>query len=801
MKKHYIILIFTLLATFSLKAQTVKVIDKISKKGIPNIEIFNQHNSQGVTTDENGIADLSFFSKNEKLFFKHTAFETIQINKSELAKNNYQLFMYEKIQFLDEIVFSSNKTQETRSQQAHMIDVIKAKQIENIPAQNSADILLHTGNITIQKSQGGGGSPVIRGFEANKVLLVLDGVRMNNAIYRSGHLQNAITVDNSILERTEIVYGPTSSMYGSDALGGVIHYYTKTPSLNKKLSLNAYTQYSTANEGKKAHINIEKGFGKIASLSSFTYSNFEDIRMGENRSNDTEEEYGRTYYYVTQDKNGKDINTKNSDPEIQKNTGYKQYDFLQKIRFSPSKNLDIIANVQYSTSSDIDRYDKLNDYKDKAKTKLKFAEWYYGPQNRLFTSLQIRHKKSNILYDNFTTTLAFQDIEESRISRKFGSGKAQHQEEKVKVYSVNLDLSKKFTNSRLNYGFEWTYNDVNSEAYYKYLDGSPNKTAQTRYPNNGSTVYNLATYLNYNYKISSKMNISAGGRFNYSYLNSKFDDEYLPFDKIKIEAAAPSGNISFIYRPIKGTQINLIASRGFRCPNVDDYGKVRAKGEEVTVPNDELKPEYADNLELSITQNLSKNIRFNITGYHTWLSDAIVRSNHQINNNDSLSYDGDKYKIIINKNASDAVIYGLSSSLVGSFNFAENNHIRFKSTLNYTYGHDETNNSPLGHISPLFGQTSINYGFRKFDFNIYSFYCAKKELKDFSKYGEDNNSEATATGYPSWFTLNAGFAYRINKFISLQFAVENILDAHYKTFASGVSAPGRNFTTTLRVSL
>ena len=87
--------------------------------------------------------------------------------------------------------------------------------------------------LSIQKSQLGGGSPIIRGFEANRVLLVVDGVRMNNAIYRSGHLQNALTVDANALEIVEVVFGPSSTIYGSDALGGVVHFYTKKPEFSK----------------------------------------------------------------------------------------------------------------------------------------------------------------------------------------------------------------------------------------------------------------------------------------------------------------------------------------------------------------------------------------------------------------------------------------------------------------------------------------------------------------------------------------------------------------------------------------
>ncbi|MEY3192590.1 MAG: hypothetical protein RI982_361, partial [Bacteroidota bacterium] len=98
---------------------------------------------------------------------------------------------------------------------------------------NTADILTASGQVFVQKSQAGGGSPVVRGFEASRVLLMVDGVRMNSAIFRAGHLQNIITVDNMILDRVEIIYGPSSTLYGSDALGGVVNLFTKQPQLHK----------------------------------------------------------------------------------------------------------------------------------------------------------------------------------------------------------------------------------------------------------------------------------------------------------------------------------------------------------------------------------------------------------------------------------------------------------------------------------------------------------------------------------------------------------------------------------------
>src|SRR5829696_1479056 len=130
--------------------------------------------------------------------------------------NNYTIAQLKdtvQIKELDEVVFSANKFSEKKRNVAQRIDIISSQEIERINTQNTGDLLLNTGNIFVQKSQQGGSSPVIRGFEASRVLLVVDGIRMNNAIYRSGHLQNVITIDQNMLERVEMIYGPASTLY------------------------------------------------------------------------------------------------------------------------------------------------------------------------------------------------------------------------------------------------------------------------------------------------------------------------------------------------------------------------------------------------------------------------------------------------------------------------------------------------------------------------------------------------------------------------------------------------------------
>ena len=114
----------------------------------------------------------------------------------------------DSMQKMDEVFVYANKFVEKKKNIAQKIEIISAKTIAKFNAQNTGDALINTGNVYVQKSQQGGSSPVVRGFEASRLLLVIDGVRMNNAIYRIGHLQNIITVDQNMLENIEVLYGP-----------------------------------------------------------------------------------------------------------------------------------------------------------------------------------------------------------------------------------------------------------------------------------------------------------------------------------------------------------------------------------------------------------------------------------------------------------------------------------------------------------------------------------------------------------------------------------------------------------------
>lgn len=237
---------------------------------------------------------------------------------------------------LGEIIISGSKFAEKKKNIIQKIEVITIADIRKANAQNIGDLLMSTGNIFVQKSQQGGSSPIIRGFEASRILLVIDGVRMNNAIYRSGHLQNAITVDQNMLTSIEILQGPSSTLFGSDALGGAVHLITKQPLLSetdkkKKIETNSLIRYSSANKEKTIHGDINIGFKKMAFLSSITFSDFGDVRMGRKDISGFEGFGTRPYYIQPYNGTTGDTILKNNNDRVQKFSGYKQMDLMQKI--------------------------------------------------------------------------------------------------------------------------------------------------------------------------------------------------------------------------------------------------------------------------------------------------------------------------------------------------------------------------------------------------------------------------------------------------------------------------------------
>ena len=814
--KYNLFLFFFLVTGFCF-SQKIKIIDKHTGKSIRNVTVYNEESTINLSSDNEGFVDVSVFKKNENILFSHISYEPQKIKKTILQKQKMVVFLNKQSAQLDEIVLSVFKKSEKTNRIAEQIAVVSSKEIQKISPQTSADLLATIPGIKVQKSQFGGGSPVIRGMESNRVLLVVDGVRMNNAIYRKGHLQSSISVAPNMLDKTEVVFGPSSVLYGSDALGGVIHYYTKTPKLSAEEEVKSqfFSRFSSVNQEITSHVSAELRFSNWASLTSISFSNFGDLQSGSRRSHGFKD-WGKVFYYSENRYGNYTENpTVNPRPEVLKNTGYHQTDFLQKFFIPLSKNTDLKINLQYSTSSNIPRFDRLIEFKNNS---LKFAEWNYGPQNRFLLSSQFLIHPNKKWLESGSITGAYQQIKESRIQRKFGSLDRSFREELVNVFSVNGDFSVSLTQDKkrvLSYGFEFTYNDVISKSFGKTLqvsNGQINGSSsgfkvQSRYPDGGSNYLSSSAYIAYRQDLNSKTTLNTGLRFTNTTLHALWLDQtfiHLPETNITAVNSAVTATIGYVYRPGKNWQLNSVVSSGFRSPNIDDIGRVREKSGNISIPNIHVNPEFAYNVEIGLQKYFNdKKFRVGANVYYSLLDNYIQRD--FVYNTDGskkqVQFDGEFGNAITNQNKGTAYVFGYTLSYLGKISSTINS----SGFITYTKGRTYDTKEPMSSIPPLFGRVEINYKKDKIEFGAALKFNSKKDIEDFNITEGIDNHDLTPIidpnaildsdkyyGSPSWMTIGLTSNYLLSDTFSIQARLDNIFDEHYIEFASGISAPGRN---------
>jgi hemoglobin/transferrin/lactoferrin receptor protein len=317
----FLIVAFLIVSFESLLAQTVKVVDETTLQPVVNVYIYNNGRNKMVSTNGKGEADIAKFSNVDTLNFQHPGYKSLSLTYQEVEERGSEVKLVEKSVLMDEIYVSASKREQDATEIPQRISQIGEKHILFNNPQTSADLLQSTGKVFVQKSQMGGGSPMIRGFAANSVLLAVDGVRMNNAIFRSGNLQNVISIDANALKNTEVLFGPGSIIYGSDALGGVMNFQTKEPTLSfdeneSVVKVNTMARYSSANNERTAHADASFGYQKWGMLTSITYSDFDDMRAGSDFYEEFSD-FGKREEYVDRE-SGRDTVLTNDDVTLRR---------------------------------------------------------------------------------------------------------------------------------------------------------------------------------------------------------------------------------------------------------------------------------------------------------------------------------------------------------------------------------------------------------------------------------------------------------------------------------------------------
>ena len=313
-----------------------------------------------------------------------------------------------------------------------------------------------------------------------------------------------------------------------------------------------------------------------------------------------------------------------------------------------------------------------------------------------------------------------------------------------------------------------------------------------------------SAYVTHTWEISEQLILNDGIRFNATQLSATFiDTTFFPFPYSSIEQnnSAVTGSLGLVWMPAEPWRFTLSASTGYRTPNVDDVSKVfDSEPGRVVVPNPELSPEYTYNLDLGISRLFADKVLVEVIGWGTLFRNALTILPGTFNGADSILYEGELSEVVQLTNAAKAYLYGVSATLRADITSG----FSAFSTITYTYGRVETDTTPypLDHIPPVFGRTGCTLQLDKFRCDAYVMYQGWKRIEDYNIVGgEDNEQYATPYGMPAWYTLNLKAGYAISEKLTLQAGIDNITDQHYRVFASGVSAPGRNLYLTVRASI
>jgi hemoglobin/transferrin/lactoferrin receptor protein len=743
---------------------------------------------------------LKNFYDNDSVSVTYPSYEPVFYSVEDLKQTVWIELSEMKLEFSG-IKVSANRWKQDKSEVPGRISNIRMRDLDMQSPQTAADLLESSGYVFVQKSQLAGGSPQLRGFGTNRVMIVVDGVRMNNAIFRSGNLQNVISIDANALDEVEVLFGPGAVTYGSDAIGGVMDFTTKKArfspdSVRRFTQTNVFSRYSSTSNEMTGHADFNFGTKKFASYTAISFSQFDDLKSGKFGDDDL--------LRPTYQDNG--LTRINPNPRDQIHTGYNQLNLLQKLSFQASDNVKLDYGLTYATNlSDAPRYDRLTLDND-SDGNLDYGEWYYGPQKWMMQRLGLNVSKKTWFFDEFKAIAAYQNFQESRNDRKYKSDNIRRQFEQVDAFSVNIDFDKAIRpRSELFYGLEGVFNLVKSAAFRDY-DSDSTVTINSRYPN-GAVWQSYGAYISLKQFLSDDWILNVGARYSHYSIQADFDTAlfHYPIASTTNSNGAMNGSLGLVYRHTKNAHYYLNGSSGFRAPNIDDIGKVfeSAPGS-VVVPNTNLKPEHAYNVELGFVHALKGKVKLDGAVYYTYLKNALARANTSFQGSDSILYDGLMSQVQAIQNMSSAHVYGVQAGLEVSLAKGISVFSSFSYQKGYEWNIDSSMFFPKSHVAPIFGRTALRYYRPQLKMEFYAVYHSKvanNELplneRNDASYARDENGLSYA---PAWYTLNFKASYFFNKHLALNVGVENITNVLYRSLGSGVSAPGFNLIFSLKAT-
>lgn len=616
------------------------------------------------------------------------------------------------------------------------IGVIKPVDQPERAAAQTSEWLKEQAGVLLQKTNLGGGSPIIRGMSGNRILLMADGFRLNNATFRLGVNQYLNTLPADQLEQIEVLSGPSGVQYGSDGLGGTVHMRSADPASLGEPNLRYRGFLSTADGTHTQRVSGHGGKDRWFFQGHLKYNDYQDL--------DAPDPVGE-----------------------QIPTGYSSWDGSANLTFKLDEQRRFRLINTHSDAEHVPRTDRVQSGRD--------LLWEYHPQKLSLHGLRYESRPKNGFLDFMDLGVGYLRQEEGTLRISSSSpNRLRATHTLVDTFQVNGTLTKITKKIQWVFGFDGQWDRVEDSAFNTSLPDLLVSAAVTKFPED-ARYRTLGAFLVSDIHIQGRHYLKAGLRQTMAELQGSLD---APIGKVdeRYNQLTPSltwsvvGDTSFF---------SLGVSQGFRAPNLEDTLSLGPSNQGFDAPNPNLQPEKLWSYEINLRKELGGQL-IQASLYTSRYEGLIEKVPGAFEGEHT--FQGES--VFILDNVGKAKVDGLSLRYQNQINGRN----RLRADLSWVEGTQTDRNEPMSRIAPLRG--NIHWNFRAQHFQLSGVF-SWAERQDRLSPSDLADSRIPEDGTPGYGVVHLRGRYSINDKISVNLALENLGDKLYKTHGSGIFEPGR----------
>ncbi len=747
-QRSHFLLFCGLFSMNTLSAATVEGIlrDASNNSPLDGVQIVIRPSQQTVTSGRDGVFHLSLPAGAYTLTFYRTGYSMMEQKIRVEGKQEQRLqFALQPtlLKLHEDVTVTAERDVLATFHSPAAITSVTLREFD-LP-RSTPEALMGSQGVWMQKTNHGGGSPFIRGLTGNQVLVLIDGIRLNNTIFRYGPNQYLSTVDPYSISRMEVLRGFGATLYGSDAMGGVLNLLTPMPefSSERKKSVQAITKYLSADMEKTAHMDVGFSTARLALSAGASLRSFGNVRAG-------------------------------SGVGLQSPSGYDESAGQVKAALRLNDQWLLTMMWHKVHQKNVPAYDQVH--------QRGYARYLFTPQDRQLTYLRSTLFSSHPLFRQIEITASFHESLEGRERQKSNSTVAIYEKDRVHTYGLQVQAHAGWSGShQLIYGLE-AYRDVVNSSSKQVETASQQQTALRGLYPDGARSYNGALYLSY-IKNWSTLSLHSGLRYNLVHI----EIQDASFGDTDLSPSALASHCSMLYRFSDRINGVVNASSSFRAPNVNDLSTFGPFDYGIEVPAPSLRPEYGYTLETGVKTRFDRS-SLALFLYHTWMRDMITRVEAMYRG--SVFYQGER--VYQKANLQKAVLRGIEAE--GEWQPARRWLVR--GNINYCYGQNLSDDEPMRRIPPLNGRIALVHHInRQWSWTLESQSAAAQTRLSS---GDLSDHRIPTGGTPGWHVVNCAATWRPGAF-ALSTGIANLSDSAYRTHGSGIFMYGRCFWLGLQV--